>query len=103
MKAILTLLTYVHQAAHVQEIVGFPRGRLVLEAQDTLLRFLRKVVEQLIGGITEPNEDQLKVPNFQVELKRSGRVGFWSTYINQPFSAPPFFDIDGMCERAKED
>ncbi|KAH6625359.1 hypothetical protein C7974DRAFT_200064 [Boeremia exigua] len=35
-------------AAHRLDIVGFPRGRLVIEAQATLMLFLRHVVRELV-------------------------------------------------------
>ncbi|CZR54598.1 uncharacterized protein PAC_04482 [Phialocephala subalpina] len=62
------------QAVHNEEAVGFPRIRLVLEAQDLLL---------------------------EVEFRRSGQITLWSAYTNQPFSAPPIFDIDEILSKAQ--
>ncbi|CAG8950578.1 hypothetical protein HYFRA_00002787 [Hymenoscyphus fraxineus] len=93
------LVEWDARAAHAEEIIGFPRARMVLEAQEILLKFLRKVVEQLVEGI-KPDSDQPSLPLFRVELKRSGRIDLWSTYVNQPFSPPPFFDINDMMEKA---
>lgn len=94
------LVEWEKRAAHAEEIIGFPRARMILEAQEILLGFLRKVVEQLVEGIKEPDLVQPNLPPFQVELKRSGRIDQWSTYVNQPFSPPPFFDINNMLEKA---
>ncbi|KAH6681775.1 hypothetical protein B0J14DRAFT_577134 [Halenospora varia] len=94
------LVPWEKRAAHAREIIGFPRARLVLEAQERLYRFLRKVVEQLVEGITLDNSDQNVVPEYQLEFKRSGHIDLWSTYINQPYSPPPTFDVDAMCAKA---
>lgn len=41
------------KAAHRADILGFPRGRIVIEAQATLMEFLRTVVRLLLEGLTE--------------------------------------------------
>lgn len=47
-----TYAKWQKNAAHRFDIIGFPCGRLVMEAQATLLAFLRRVVEQLlVGGV----------------------------------------------------
>lgn len=85
-------------AVHNKETVGFPRVKLMLEAQELLLEFLRKVVEQLVEGINEA--PSVTMPP-QVEFRRSGQIALWSTYTNQPFSAPPIFDIDEILSKAQ--
>ncbi|KAG9239749.1 hypothetical protein BJ875DRAFT_479170 [Amylocarpus encephaloides] len=94
------LVPWDARAAHAGRIIGFSRAELVLEAQETLFQFLHKVVEQLVEGLSEPESEPATVPHFEIDLKRSGRVELWSTSINEPFSAPPSFDIDIMLRKA---
>lgn len=42
-------------AAHRSDILGWPRARLILEAQANLLAFLRKVVDRILEGIERTN------------------------------------------------
>ena len=47
--------------AHTQEVVGFPRAQLAIEAQSELSRFLRNMVEVLLsdaGGATPQGRDR---------------------------------------------
>jgi hypothetical protein len=41
------------KVAHRADIAGFPRGRLVVEAQVALIMFLQKPVELLLNGMAE--------------------------------------------------
>ncbi|KAF2451954.1 hypothetical protein P171DRAFT_468363 [Karstenula rhodostoma CBS 690.94] len=43
------LTPWEKEAAHRVDIIGFPRGRLILEAQSYLMSFLHKVVEEIRG------------------------------------------------------
>ena len=45
------LSPWVADLAHRSDIIGFPRARLILEAQACLMQFLRRVVEQILQGI----------------------------------------------------
>ena len=42
------------KVAHRLDIIGFPKGQIILEAQDTLLSFLSSVVDQLTEGSMKP-------------------------------------------------
>ena len=94
--------TWRKEQAHDWSIVGFPRAILILETQERLLRFLRGAVEHLLAGLIR--EDRTAQSNRFVEALERGpqkmRFGpvqsrqFQSPYLNQPFSAPPVFDID---------
>ncbi|PVH76843.1 hypothetical protein DL98DRAFT_281495 [Cadophora sp. DSE1049] len=66
------MVPWENGAAHRLDIIGFPRGQLILEAQ---------------------------IP--KVEFKKSGHVEMWSSYINHPFSEPPRFDIDALVSAAR--
>jgi hypothetical protein len=45
------LVDWQADPAHRAAIPGFPRTRLVLEAQTYLLGILRKVVDEILGGV----------------------------------------------------
>ncbi|PVH73888.1 hypothetical protein DL98DRAFT_42131 [Cadophora sp. DSE1049] len=97
------------QAAHNWSIVGYPKAILILETQQKLLGFLRRVVEQLVEGLSR--QDTSPQSNHFFEILEQGpkrlRVGnvqstqFESPYLNQPFSTPPLFDIDNLLSIAK--
>ena len=81
--------------------IGFPRGILVLEAQQMLFSFLRRIVTTIL----EDDETAIQTwsPSFftktaEPKLKHAGRnsssIEFASSYLNQAFSAPPQFDLD---------
>ena len=90
------------KAAHRSDIVGFPRARLIIEAQACLLGFLRRVVDQILEGCPEAPTSSVKwVEMARMGFKKSGDVAFWSQYTYQPFSAPPVFDIDALLSQAK--
>lgn len=95
-----SLVDWNEQAAHRSEMIGFPRAQLVLEAQQFLSRFLRNVVEQLVGDLdaTSSKDDTDELP--QPQPQSLGRVESWSVYTHQPFSPPPKFDILMIIDKA---
>jgi hypothetical protein len=101
-----TLSKWQKDAAHRFDIVGFPRGKLVMEAQATLMTFLRRVVEQLLVGI---QLDRLHVTGDNSKwkttidsgLKMAGDTAAWSKFVQTPFTAPPRFDIDALVDLTK--
>ncbi|KAI0148001.1 hypothetical protein F4776DRAFT_653032 [Hypoxylon sp. NC0597] len=72
------------------DILGFPRARLVLEAQAFILTTLRSIIDKILDGLT-----------VNASFKRTGEVEFGSPYTNQAFSAPPLLDIDYLISLAK--
>ncbi|KAF2686975.1 hypothetical protein K458DRAFT_470983 [Lentithecium fluviatile CBS 122367] len=46
------LVTWTERTAHQPDIIGFPRVWLILEKQAYLMSFLRRVVEALLGDVT---------------------------------------------------
>ncbi|KAH3990717.1 hypothetical protein HBH98_181530 [Parastagonospora nodorum] len=86
------------KAAHRADILGFPRGRLVIEAQATLMKFLRKVVELLLDGLSEEGPaSSLKWQQLLAAgLKTAGESATWSSFVYRPFAAPPRFDTDNL-------
>jgi len=97
------LTPYNERAAHRWDIVGFPRGRMILDAQRCLMGFLRKAVEQLLEGIdmTHPGASEKWAQMTSLGFKQTDSVEFWSPYLNQPFSAPPTFDVDNLVSLAR--
>ena len=89
--------------AHRADIMGFPRARLVLEAQAYLMGALRKIVDKILEGVdlskpaTSEKWKLMTSPGF----KHAGEVEFWSSYTNQAFSAPPVFDVDNLVSIAQ--
>lgn len=114
------------QAVHCGDAYGAIRGLVILEAQQILMSFLRKMVSITLGDASTPNP-----PEFQAETSTwsPASVGFpqydltscskwmqfieaephrdhaWlsaaSAYTQQPYSAPMCFDIDTMIEIAE--
>ncbi|OCL11600.1 hypothetical protein AOQ84DRAFT_268717, partial [Glonium stellatum] len=97
------LTPWVASLAHRSDIIGFPRARLILEAQAHLMQFLRKMVEQILQGtdLEIPGSCTKWLETTQLGFRKLEDVAFWSPYTNQPFSAPPIFNIDFMLSLAK--
>jgi hypothetical protein len=90
-----TLAAYDKSAIHRLDAIGFPRGRLVIEAQATLMAFLRHIVECLLVGLDDHSDEQscAKWTRLMQDcLKFAGEVASWSSFTHQPFSALPSFD-----------
>lgn len=86
-------------AAHRLEIVGFPRGRLIIEAQAVIMVFLRHMVEKLSQdsrGAKVSTTTQLPPP-----LKNTDGNDYWSEIARQPFAAPAAVDLEAMIALAK--
>ncbi|KAF1919968.1 hypothetical protein BDU57DRAFT_442892 [Ampelomyces quisqualis] len=95
------------KAAHRADILGFPRGRIVIEAQATLMKFLQTVVQLLLAGSTEEEApSSVKWQQFLAGgLKTIGEAATWSTFVYRPFAAPPRFEPDTLLAivRARRD
>jgi hypothetical protein len=91
---------YSAEEVHNKSIIGFPRGRLVLEAQDLLLEFLYEVVKVLTEDMAELASLD---PCLTQWIESESRDGFVlsSASTNRPFSAPPVFNIDEIHSRAQ--
>ncbi|OTA64856.1 hypothetical protein K449DRAFT_392957 [Hypoxylon sp. EC38] len=91
-------------AAHRADILGFPRARLVLEAQAFILTTLRSIVDKILDGVDNSlpaRTQKWHELTVNAAFKRTGEVEFWSPYTNQAFSAPPLLDIDYLISLAK--
>jgi hypothetical protein len=87
------------QRAHSWSSVGFPRGVLLLEAQNKLSAFLRGLTEKILEGHqTKKGSSQIDFfsTTLGLELEKSQHHEFAYTYLNQPFSAPPSFSLQAL-------
>lgn len=94
------LIKWNRDSAHRWDIIGYPRAKKILESQAALARFLRTMVDLILGtGLEHAAEgrdrwDALAQENFrQAEAMVSG-----PTYCLRPFSPPPIFNL-GIAER----
>jgi hypothetical protein len=81
--------------AHCLEIIGFPRAQLILEAQAHLMRVLGGVIERLTKGLQESSPDSW-TRIAELGFKHASSCEFASSFVNQPFSPPPTFDIEKL-------
>ena len=91
-------------AAHRGDILGFPRARLVIEAQAYLMETLCNIVDKILDGFddTQPaRTEKWRELTTTEGFKRIGEVERWSPYTNQAFSAPPRLDIAYLLSLAK--
>lgn len=87
------LVQWSQDAVHRGDMIGFPMAKLIFESQHILSRFLRTVVELLLGT-------QVKdIPIASTEWYRTSPTAFrnpssvlQSAYTNAAFSPPPRFD-----------
>ena len=113
-----------HQRVHSGYAYGAPRALLILEAQQQLLRFLRKFTAVILRDSSLENsvsfEPRLLLTNSSPDIEtqacskwtesiRTHSQAFaskpWtslgSIYASQPFYSPPKFDIDSITEIAE--
>jgi hypothetical protein len=97
------LVPWDKKAAHRCDIIGYPRGSLIIEAQATLLRFLRRAVEQLLEGLAADSPEFCAKWNeiIQHGLKLNNANANWSKFVHQPFTAAPQFEIEDIVSQAK--
>ncbi|TVY82189.1 hypothetical protein LSUE1_G002221 [Lachnellula suecica] len=88
------------EQAHRWDIAGFPRGKLILEAQQILLQFLRKTVEQLLNGIDREGSADKWAELEASHFRRSVGSESWSAFSNEAFSAP-IFDVSRLVESSQ--
>jgi hypothetical protein len=97
------LVPWNKEAAERWDIVGYPRALLIIEAQALMISRLRAVVDLILQGV---DHDTLGASDKWQEMVRAGfkqsnNIELWSDYVNQPFSAPPKFDVEHYCSVAE--
>ncbi|TLD29504.1 hypothetical protein E2P81_ATG05798 [Venturia nashicola] len=89
-------------AVHRQDIVGFPRARLILEAQAYLMKFLRNTVEIILATVDQPVGSENWLTVSRAGLRHvGGELGYRSTYAHQAYSRPPVLEpsrLLSICE-----
>ncbi|KAJ8062829.1 hypothetical protein OCU04_008085 [Sclerotinia nivalis] len=89
--------------AHRADILGFPKARLVLEAQAYLMSSLRKVVDGILQGVdmnASPAAEKWK-SMVLMGFRHTDVVELWSPYTNQAFSSPPSFSTSTLISLAQ--
>lgn len=113
-------------AVHRNDACGAPRSLLILESQQTLMKFLRDLATVILDGAkpsksskvpanitsTDPGTDATAPRDLKVytewlqfldanQKKDQPWLSFGATFSNQPYSAAPTFDIDTMIDIAE--
>jgi hypothetical protein len=99
-----SLVDWEEGTVHRADILGFPRARLVLEAQAYLMEFLWNVVDKVLDGVDDSQlarTEKWRELTTTAGFKRTGEVEFWSQYTNPAFSAPPLLDTGYLLSLAK--
>lgn len=97
------LVAWSAAAAHAQDTIGYPRAVLVFEAQYQLSEVLRSFVDKILEG-SGPDKGNADTFNKAVQAGlqkwtgKSSCVEFASTFLNQPFAAPPSFSVKALLD-----
>lgn len=96
------LVPWDAKAAHRGDLIGFPRARLLLEAQALIMSFPRKIVTTILTN------SKKKHISGTIEWRQFIHTGmgrpaerYWSDFAFNAFSDPPTFDLDDLLARAK--
>ncbi|KAG9691292.1 hypothetical protein KCU95_g8131, partial [Aureobasidium melanogenum] len=97
------LVPWDKEAAERCDIVGYPRARLLIEAQALMFSRLRAIVDLILEGVNHDGSSACDkwLETIRTGFKQSNNIEFWSDYVNQPFSSPPKLDVDYYCSIAK--
>ncbi|KAK4543629.1 hypothetical protein LTR36_005274 [Oleoguttula mirabilis] len=87
--------------AHAWDMIGWPRGQLILEAQAELMHFLRCFVDQLLEGCNGESGSEKWQEVVTVGFKASGGQAFWAAHSRQAFTAAPSFNPRKLLEIAQ--
>ncbi|CAG8975639.1 hypothetical protein HYALB_00008398 [Hymenoscyphus albidus] len=98
------LTAWESDSAHRSDILGYPRGSMLLEAQAYIMRFLRNIVGEIFK--VAPTSNQQSSTKWkemaQVGFKENGEnAGYWFCYSHQPFLSPPTFNMEVLLGNIK--
>jgi hypothetical protein len=85
------------EQAHRYDIIGYPRANLVLEAQTLLMGGLKRMVQQLLQGITSQSWSEKWDVLANAGFRGSLGSETLSVFLNQPYTAP-LFEPDCLVE-----
>ncbi|KAK6005832.1 hypothetical protein QM012_007474 [Aureobasidium pullulans] len=97
------LVPWIKDAAERCDMVGYPRARLIIEAQALMFSRLRAIMDLILEGVDHDRgggSDKWQ-EMIQLGFKQSNNIELWSDYVNQPLSGPPKFDVDYYCSIAR--
>ncbi|KAI8943313.1 hypothetical protein NX059_001333 [Plenodomus lindquistii] len=98
-----TLQPWQKDSAHRRDIVGFPRGQLLMEAQATQLSILRRILSNAMQRMGPGRCDgkNLLIDYLQEYRSSTHDKAPWSSYVQQPFVAPPTLNFDTLISEAE--
>lgn len=100
-----TLVAWNAEEIHRGDTVGFPFGRLILEAQSYLMGILRRVLDALLQGIDDSHPVRTEKWHQATATGTFRRTNIdiepWSSYTRGAFCAPPRFDLAYWVSLAK--
>lgn len=96
-----SLVQWTKGAAHRREIVGYPLGQLILEAQSALSQFLRAMVDLIVPPTDKQtprgSERWYEMSTVSFQDPKGGKL-LQSDYLMLGFGEPPRFSIDRLLE-----
>ena len=98
-----TLTKWNSEAVYRLDCIGYPRGVLILEAQAQIIILLRNLVDLVLEGVDTNKPGSCTKWHEHASLGFGQSIGaeLWSPYVNQPFAAPPRFEIDRFVQSAR--
>lgn len=94
------LVPWEKNKAHRWEIMGYPRAQLVIEAQSTLMSFLRSTVEKLLENVTGNSLSSTWQMLVNSGFRKSSEEETWTMLSNLAFLGPPEFSPDRLLDIA---
>jgi hypothetical protein len=91
------------EEVHRGDSLGFPRAQILLEAQATLMKTLRYILEKAPERIPSGSCEGLS--SFD-DFVAAGRLSYqtstaWSSYVHQPSFAPPRLDLSAQISEVR--
>ena len=97
------LVDWHADSIHRADLMGFPKARLVLEAQAFLMAALRKIVDGTLQGVDigQPVSSERWRLLVRFGFKQSSGTEIWSPYTNPALFAPPVFNVTNLLSVAQ--
>jgi hypothetical protein len=94
------IVSWEKDKAHRWDIIGFPRARLVVEAQTVLMGFLRKTVERLLENVFCESLSANLQGLVDDRFRKSSEQETWTVFSNMAFLGPLKFSPDYLLDLA---
>lgn len=95
------LTKWTQHGAHSWDTIGYPLARLILEAQYTLMRFLRRITESLLVEDNASPSSLQWVKVVENGFNRHGSDRIWTACGKGAFSPPPVWNPSRLLVVAK--